>query len=190
MDARVRLLVMSLLPQGPALAQAIIQPLAEQQVYVYGIDYANLGYVAGDEAALASLVADLPATFGSDYVQGRSMPDFALTRSMTNIAAMGLVIEITGDDSGVRRFVEQVQSRAPIRLAAVTTASAMPLAFAYLQSGQVAGLASGLPAAAQYEQLLGYEGKATRGLNAQTLGQLAILLFIVTSNVALLLRRK
>jgi hypothetical protein len=190
MQRRARLLVMSLLPQGPALAQNVIQPLAEQQVYVYGIDYVNLGYVPGDEAALASVVADVPGALGSDFVQGRPLSDYTLTRNMAGIAATGLIIEIAGDDNGVRRWVEQVQSRVPVHVAAATSAIAMPLAFPYLQSGQLVGLAAGLPGAAEYEQLLGYEGKARRGLNAQTLGQVAILLFIAASNIAMVFRRR
>jgi hypothetical protein len=189
MRQKARLLVMSLFPQGPALADAVIGPLATQNIYSYGLDYVHLGFLPGDEAALAALDAPLSEVFAADFVQGRPLSTFAVSRSAT-LAAVDLVVEISGDENGVRRWVEQVQSRQHVPLAAATSAVAMPLAYPYLQSGQIAGLASGLPAAAQYEKLLGYTGPATRGMDAQSLGQITILLFIVIGNLALLRTRR
>jgi hypothetical protein len=190
MQQHARLLVMSLLPQGPALAEAVVRPLAEQNIYSYGLDYVNLGFLAGDEAALAALDTNLGQAFASDFVHARPLSDFAIGRAVTSVATIDLIVEISGDEAGVRRWVEQVQSRHNVRLAAATSAVALPLAYPYLQSGQILGLASGLPAAAQYEQLLGYTGAATRGMDAQSLGHIAILLFVVCGNIALLITRK
>ena len=190
MQRQARILVMSLLPQGPALAEGVILPLAEKIVYSYGLDYVNLGYLSGDEAALASLGAGVQQAFTADFVHGRPPSDFIASRAVVHVSDLNLIVDIAGDDTSVRRWVEQVQSRYGLRLGAATSAAAVPLAFPYVQSGQIIGLAGGLPAAAQYEQLLGYTGPATRGMDAQSLGHLAILLFIAIANVGLVARRK
>jgi hypothetical protein len=181
---------MSLLPQGPALAQGVVQPLAERNVYSYGADYVNLGYLPGDDAALAALGDNLGQAFASDFVYGRPLAGFAIAKDVGGVDSVSLAVDIAGDDAPVRRWVEQVQARRQTRLAAATSAVAMPLVFPYLQSGQVLGLASGLPAAAQYEYLLSYTGQATRGLEAQSLGHLVILALIIIANVRLLFRRR
>jgi len=187
---QARILVLSLSPQGPALADAVITPMAEQNIYAYGVDYVNLGYLAGGEAALAMMGANLPQAFSTDFRQRQPVSELAVMRNITDVTSVRLIIELAGDDSGVRRWVEQVQSRYPVHLVAATTAMALPLAFPYLQSGQVGGLASGLPAAAQYESLLGYNGQATRTMDALSLGQLAILFFIGVANLGLIVRRQ
>lgn len=190
MQKKAHVIALSLLAQGPALADAVLRPLAEQNIYSYGVDYVNLGFLPGDEAALASITHDLNRAFPSDFVHGRPLSAFTIGATITSAASADLVIEISDDDSGVRRWVEQVQRRSGVKLAAATSAAALPLAFPYLQSGQVLGLAGGLPAAAEYETLLGEAGPATRGMDAQSLGHLVILLLIVLGNLSLLARRR
>lgn len=189
MQQRARFLVMSLHPQGPALAQAIVAPLAEQSGYVYGFDYVNLGYLSGDDAALAALGDRLTEAFVTDFVYGLPLATFEVAAGAPSVDAIALVIDITADDATLRRWVEQVQARRQVVLAGAASAVAMPLTFAYLQSGQVTGLLGGLPAAAQYERLIGVEGLATRGLEAQTSGHIAILLFVAIANLRLIFRR-
>jgi hypothetical protein len=190
MQRQARILTMSLLPQGPALADNVMRTLAEQHIYAYGADYVNLGFFSGDEAALAALGSNLSKALSGDDAAGRPLAGMALPRSVNSLSAINLVIEITDSENGAPRWVEQVQTRTNVRLAALTSAVAMPLAFPYRQSGQLTGLASGLPAAAQYETLLGYTGQATRGMDAQTLGHLMILLFVVLGNIGLLFARR
>lgn len=190
MRRQARILTMSLLPQGPALAGGVMRTLAEQNVYAYGADYVNLGFFSGDEAALASLGSNLSAALKGDDASGQPLADMTLPRAVSGMSAINLVIEIAGDESGAARWVEQVQTRTGVRLVALTSAVALPLTFPYRQSGQLTGLASGLPAAAQYEHLMGYTGQATRGMDAQSLGHLAILLFIILGNVAWLFSRR
>ncbi len=190
MRRQARILTMSLLPQGPALAGGVMRSLAEQNVYAYGADYVNLGFFSGDEAALASLGSNLSAALKGDDASGRPLTGMTLPRAVSGMSAIDLVIEIAGDEGGAPRWVEQVQTRTGVRLAALTSAVGLPLAFPYRQSGQLSGLASGLPAAAQYEKLMGYTGQATRGMDAQSLGHMAILLFIVLGNLAWLFSRR
>lgn len=190
MRQKARLLIMSLQPQGPALANQVMQSLSQRYAYSYGSDYVNLGYLAGDEAALAALSKDMNKAFASDFVEARPLAAFSAGRGIASVADFDLLIELSGDENGVRRWVEQVQSRKSVKLAAATSAAALPLAFPYLQSGQIAGLAGGWPAAAEYERLLGEIGPATRTLDAQTLGHIVILLLIILGNLTLLFARQ
>jgi hypothetical protein len=190
MRRQARILTMSLLPQGPALAGDVMRTLAQENVYAYGADYVNLGFFSGDEAALAALGANLNTVLTGNDASGRPLTAMTLPRAVSNLSEINLAIEIAGDESGAARWVEQVQARTGMPLLALTSAVGLPLAYPYRQSGQLSGLASGLPGAAQYEKLLGYSGQATRGMDAQTLGHLAILLFIVLGNVVWFFSRR
>lgn len=190
MQKKARLFSVSLLAQGPALADEVLRPLAEKNIYSYGVDYVNLGFLPGDDAALAALNGDVRSLFMSDFVYAQPLSAFTIGSAITTAASADLIIEISDDENGVQRWVEQVQQRSNVPLAAATSAAAVPLAYPYLQSGQVVGLAGGLPAAAEYESLLGQDGPATRGMDAQSLGHLVILALIVLGNLSLLTTRR
>jgi len=56
----------------------------------------------------------------------------------------------------------------------------------YYASGQLRGLVSGLPGAAEYEALLARPGKGTASVDAQIMAYLTIIALIVFSNLAYL----
>jgi hypothetical protein len=82
------------------------------------------------------------------------------------------------------------------------TAVSAPKYYAFISSGQLAGMLGGMKGAAEYEQLLGKRypklGEfyrttrlftATKGMDAQTGIHLVIIIFILIGNVAFLLYR-
>ena len=85
--------------------------------------------------------------------------------------------------TGATSRVQQVQSRFHVILVAGCTAVSAPEYYPYYQSGQLVGLLGGLAGAAEYEKLVDVTGTATRGMDAQSLGHLAIILFIIIGNV-------
>ncbi len=55
----------------------------------------------------------------------------------------------------------------------------------YYASGQLAGLVPSVKGGAEYEQLLGYFGPATRALNAISVGQLFMVVLMLAANFLL-----
>jgi hypothetical protein len=60
----------------------------------------------------------------------------------------------------------------------------------YYQSGQLAGLLSGLRCAAEYEVRSGHPGRAAAGMDAQSLGHVVIILAICLGNLAYFLNAR
>ena len=60
----------------------------------------------------------------------------------------------------------------------------------FVQAGQVKGMLQGLRGAAEYELLSGSPGVASAGMDAQSLGHLLIIGFIVVGNVAYIMSKR
>lgn len=184
-----RLVAMSLLPQGPALAEEALRLAISKQEYRYGENYINLGYLAGEEAALAIAGEDMVAAFGVDYAERRPLSGQPILRDIRGAKDFALVVVFAGEERSARRWLEQIQGRYKVKMAAGVSAAAAPQLEPYLQSGQLKGLLTGLPGAAEYELLLNRPGSAVQMLDAQSLAHLVIVVAILLGNVAYFFRR-
>jgi hypothetical protein len=91
---------------------------------------------------------------------------------------------------GTKEWVQQVQSRFDVPIGAGVTAVSAPEFYPYVQANQLIGLLGGLAGAAEYEALIEFTGKATKGMDAQSLGHVVIVVFIVLGNLVHLARRR
>jgi len=213
MSRRVRIVALGLTPPGPALAtevfgnqvraEQIVLPatvegrtasslfsgLAEVYDYVYGKDYVNLGYLPGDDAAVAALGRDLLAAFKTDFVFGRSLTSFPILETYRRVTDFALVLCLTGDEAAPRRWLTQLEAPYGVPVVVVASAAVTPQLLPYYQSRQIKGLINGVEGAAQYELLFKLPGRAVRALDAQSLAHLVIVLLILLSNVVFLVGR-
>ena len=83
-------------------------------------------------------------------------------------------------------WVALVGDKFNVPVAGGVTAISQPGYGPYLQTGQLKGLLGGMKGAAEYEVLLGQPGKGTSGIDALNLGNLLVLVLILTSNIILL----
>jgi hypothetical protein len=95
MDRKVKLMIVSLLPTGPAIAENLLDRVTQEHYggYQYGQDYVNLGYIPGQAAAPNELASDLRALVPQDYRQGKSLGDFPATQNVNDIQDVKLIIE-------------------------------------------------------------------------------------------------
>jgi len=61
--------------------------------------------------------------------------------------------------------------------------------YPYHDSGQIVGFLGGLKGAAEYEALVGAPGEGIRGMDAQTISHLFIVLMIILGNVGYAMTR-
>jgi len=148
----------------------------------YGVDFVNLGYKEGREVVMVSLGRDIPATFPDDFY-GTPVSKLPVMNGVRRLSDLAMIINVSAGYPGTKEWVQQVQSRYHIMLAAGCTAVSAPEYYPYYQSGQLVGLLGGLAGAAEYEKLVGVPGTATRGMDAQSLGHLAIIVFIIIGNL-------
>jgi len=182
----LRIVVACLWPASPPLVETAMGPLAEEYGKEYGVDYVNLGYMAGGIVTLLGMGASIPDTYPSDY-GGTPVREIPLMQEVENFDDIAFVMEVSAGTPGTREWVQQVQGRYRVVLGSGTTAVGAPNFYPYVQSGQLTGLLGGLKGAAEYETLIGHPGDATKGMDAQSVVHALVVAFILLGNVVYLL---
>lgn len=186
---RCKVVVTVLWNGGPALVDQILHRVGDEQHKVYGIDYINLGYQAGNEAVMVHMGQGVAAAFPND-IQGRPTKSYPIMRDVRDYTSFPLIISISSGFPGTKEWVQQVQSRFHVRMIAGVTAVSAPEYYPYLQSGQLLGLLGGMAGAAEYEMLMKEEGTASHGMDAQSLAHVFVALCIVLGNLVPRRRRE
>ncbi len=178
-----RVIVTVLWNGGPSLVDPVLRQVAGEYRKVYGVDYVNLGYQAGNEAVMVHMGQGFASAFPTD-IGGRDVRAFPLMRQARNYDDIALLVSISAGYPGTKEWVQQVQSRFHVRMIAGVTAVSAPEFYPYLQSGQLAGLLGGMAGAAEYELSQGERGAASRGMDAQSMAHVFVALCIVLGNLA------
>lgn len=169
----VKIITLSTLETGAPIAKQIIDDAARGKNYTPGVNYAHLGFLAGHEAGLANLAAT-----------GLSSPALGVK----TLRDLQLIVLFAGTDGALKAWMEQVQPRLNVKIAAGVSAAVEPKARAYRDtpSRQLIALTSGLVGAAQYEVLSKPEetGLALVSVNAQTAAQFVLVFIILLGNLA------
>jgi hypothetical protein len=182
----LRVVVACLWPASPPLIERSLTPLAAEFDKEYGVDYVNLGYMAGGIVTLLGMGSSIPNTFPSDY-GGTPVRQIPLMQEVENFDDIAFVMEVSAGTPGTREWVQQVQSRYRVSVGSGTTAVGAPNFYPYVQSGQLTGLLGGLKGAAEYETLIEYPGDATSGMDAQSIVHALIVVFILLGNAVYLM---
>ena len=174
-----RIVVVELWPGGPGAVDGLLaEAAATVPGRTYGVDWVDLGYASGGEAAMALMGRGLARAFPAD-ARGTPVAELPLMRSARNYSSFALLVSISAGSPGTREWVQQVQGRFHLPMVAGVAASLAPECGPYLQSGQLRGLLAGMAGAAEYEQARGERGPAGRGMGAQSLAHLLVALCIV-----------
>ncbi len=198
MDREARLIVVSLLPAGPATAQRLLDGLMQEHAgYAgrYGQRYVNLGFLPGQAAALRSLGQSLRGTFPQDF-QGTPLTDLPVMDGMVRIEDVDLVIELTAGQDMLRTWIEQVAALYKVPVGAGVSAAIEPIARSYFDTEprRLVGVVGGVPGAAMYES-----GSASQGLtggdtavrlDSQMGGHLVLILVLLVGGVIGLMRHE
>lgn len=126
----------------------------------------DLGYLAGGAIAVQSLNGEFSKSVPLT-AELTATSTHALLSSVSSLKDFGAVVVITDDSENARVWIEQIQPQmAGTPLLMITSAQAAPLIQPYYQSGQVAGLVSGMPGSLVYERILQTPGDATGHLSS------------------------
>jgi hypothetical protein len=138
---------------------------------------------------MVSVGENLPSTYPEDY-RGTPISELPVMEGLGSLKDFGLMFNVSAGYPGTKEWVQQVQSRFDILIGAGVTAVSAPEYYPYVQAKQLVGLLGGLAGAAEYEQLVDVAGSATKGMDAQSLGHIVIVLFILVGNAVHLARRR
>jgi len=147
-----------------------------------GVDYALLGFRAGYSSVIIGLGEEIRGVFPTDYYGTPldAMPLFRDTHSYDDMAA---AIDISWS-STPEDWIAFAGGPYGIPILVGCTAVSAPQYYAYLQTGQMAGLLGGLKGAAEYERITNNPGSAGRGMVAQLGVHALLVLAILLGNVA------
>jgi hypothetical protein len=185
-EKRCRVVVTCLWPGGSGLVDETIESLASEwrasgHELVYGRDYVDLGYKAGNEAVMVLMGKGIGNAFPQDQ-RANATASLPLMREVRDYSSFAMLVNISAGYPGTKEWVQQVNSRFHLPMVSGCTAVSTPEYFPYLQSGQLRGLLGGMSGAAEYEKLRGESGSATRGMDAQSLSHVFVALCIVLGN--------
>lgn len=146
----------------------------------YGVDFCNLGYLAGGENAIAAYAKDLKKAYPLDF-RGNSTDILPILQNVNSVkdAKMFIFFSTQNADMYVRQISEY---RVPIVGGLIATIA--PQAEPYLHAGQLKGMLVGLRGAAEYETIMESPGMGVASMDAQSIAHLLIIVFIVIANLS------
>lgn len=182
-DKGVKMVFVSFWDAGPMYTEQIITPYLGKGTLVDGETVANLGYIAGGAQAIRAFSLDIPGTQPTDF-NGKSVTGLPIMQGIKDLRDFALVIEFMSGTPGTTEWVQQATDPLGVKILCATVTVSVPGNMPFIDSGQVSGMLQGLRGAAEYEIMSGNPGKAVAGMDAQSLGHLAIIAFIVVGNIA------
>ena len=183
----VKAVFVCFVPQGTQQAKKFIAGL-EAAGRKYGTDLVDLGFVAGEETALAAFFADVKKTCPKD-ARGTPVADIPLMKNINTIRNVKLIIHFAQSTPGTAEYVRQLGTYGTPFIEAVST-GAMATTVTYVQSKQVVGLIAGVQGAAEYEMLNQHLSYATTAMDSQSLAYTVFIGTIIAGNVIYYLERK
>jgi hypothetical protein len=202
---RIKVLVMALFPLG-GVNLAIDQVAAIVEEYPdleYGVDYVNLGYKDGAQAAMKRMDISIVALFPTD-VNGDPTEDLPIMIKTRNYGDVSIVISLATGIIG-EYWVNLVNAQFGVPVVVGCTAVSAPKYYAYLRAGQMMSMLGGLKGGSEYEKLLvdKYEfarelyeqpeikqRSAMAGMDVQAIVHMIIIAFIIFGNAMYFLMKK
>jgi len=180
-------IVMTHWSSGVGISRQIIEKAAKERGKVSGRDYVFLGFRPGGSNLVLNMGENLQGAFDKDFFKQptEGMPALEGVRSLKDIS---LVIDLAAGSS-VEMWIAYGRDRFGFDLGAGCTAVITPDLYPFLSSGQLIGVLGGLRGAADYETLIKRPDRATKGMQAQSLTHVLIILLIIGANVHYVSRR-
>ena len=186
-----KVVIFSMWEQGGMLARNVVDPIAKEVGKKYGEDYVNLGYKPGQAVALRAMVNDVWAASAGVDINGTKLGDLPLMAQVKKLdQSVAVCIDYSSGSPGDGDYRQYVTNPQGIALLTGQVAVQVPSRLPIMRSGEMKGLLPGLRGAAEYEKLIKKPGVATQLMDAQSLGHVMIVIFMVLGNIGYVASRK
>ena len=179
----VKVICMSTSIEGPQLwdkAMAEINP--SRYGAEYGVDYINIGYIAGGETAMAAVGKDLRATTSTDY-KGNSLDQYPIMDEIVDASSFDLLICYTTGGDQSEGWVRQWYTVYGTRYMCSVLAMMVPTMLPYMNAGQIISVTSGAQAG-EMESLVHAPARGIKSADVITLTHILCLAYVLIGNVA------
>ncbi len=153
----------------------------------YGVDYVNLGYAAGREAAVTKFAQDIHEVFKNDFY-GTPIGKIPMMEKIRSYKDVSLIVEVSDsyvNDLYLRYVVMPYGTPMVVAAAAMIYVQLLP----YLSSGQYKSLITSQRGGAEYERLVGYAGSGRKIMDSQSAGHLLVVVLMVMGNCIFLYKK-
>lgn len=185
---KVKVIGLALMAEGTAIGDQILREVASEYHANYGEEYLFLGFRPQAQSAILGMGEDIIRVFPQDY-NNAPLEQISMMRSIKNYENVDLIISVADGDLPVT-WVDYAVSRYHKKFACATTAVMATSFYPFLSSGQMVGLLGGLKGAAEYEILIKKPGMGQKGMDAQSVCHLVIVLLVVLGNVSYFMKRR
>lgn len=184
---KMKVIGMTLWPTGATLGDQIIDEAAEG-IAKEGEDYVYLGYVPGVASVIMGMGENIADVFPADY-GGKPLSEIPLMDGIKNYKDISLLIDLAAGASP-EAWIIYAGSKYGQTIAVGCTAVSAVGYYPFLNSKQIIGLIGGMKGAAEYEKLNKKAGRATAGMDSQSIAHILIIMLIVVANVSYFAMRK
>ncbi|MEE8494188.1 MAG: hypothetical protein V3S25_09110 [Nitrospirales bacterium] len=185
----LRVIVMTLWLPGTGLAEQTISSVAQDFGKEKGKDYVFLGFSPGASALIIAMGQDLYKAFPSDYYDTPTK-EIPLLKDVPNLRHIDYVVSLAAGTPGVETWYVFGKDKYQFELGGGSTGVIAPGLYPLLRSGQINGLIGGLRGAAEYELLIGFEGSAAGGMDAQSATHMTIIVLVLLANLFYFISRR
>jgi len=204
MKKRHKVYLMALWPTGEAEANKAIERVIKGEFpdRVYGEDYIQLGFKAGNQGLINAIFTDLKGMYTTD-ANGVDISSFPMMSDVTRLMDFAFILGVCSGKPGMKEWIQFAGDRGDIPVAGGVTAVEAPLLYPYYPS-QLLGLMGGMQGAAElqaavmqkypeyYDYLRRKMGatNAVRNMGPQTIAHLVIIFFVILGNIAFFVQQR
>jgi hypothetical protein len=149
----------------------------------YGVEYVNLGYVAGEETGQAAFLNNIREVVAGVDKFGNSLDDLPIMQGVNGGGDFEYGFFNVACECTEPMYVRQWQMPYGTKLGSINCAMDLPSITLYLATGQIAGTANGLLGSAEMEYLTGNLGLAFGQTMAVSFGGLYFTILVVLGNI-------
>jgi|TARA_B110000467_G_C18333726_1_gene495590 hypothetical protein len=195
----IKVYAVALWPDGNFMATEAFSQVADKFGKIYGVDYVNLGYKPGGEAVVKGLASDIRTMYTVDLL-GNDIDSIEMMKDVTNLLDLDFIFSLSAGYPGSKEWVQFACDPLGIPMSTGCTSIQVTDIIPYVENDQIKGILSGMPGAAEYEQLVQgalsergvavSPGKASINMAAQSMAHVVIVLLIILGNITYYLTRK
>lgn len=181
-----RVILMAQNAMAPQLANRIFIESGYAATKRYGVDYVNLGYNAGGEAAMAVFARDTWSAFPYDYYR-TPVENIPLMKDVRSLKDIGLMIFTTASSQDV--YIRQYTGQGTPVIGHIQSLyySVMET---YLSAGQIVGYLNGLKGTAEYELLVDRPGAGLVSMDQASATHFYAIALIIVGNIGYFAKKR
>jgi len=185
----IKVISMSTSIEGPQLWDKAMAEIRPEQRYgaEYGVDYVNIGYIAGTETAMAAVGKDLRATTSTDY-KGNPLSQYPIMEGIVDASSFDLIICYTTGGDQSEGWVRQWYTVYGTPYLSSVLAMMVPTMLPYMNAGQIISVTSGAQAG-EMEGLVRVPARGIKSADVITLTHILCVVYVVIGNVAYIAKK-